>query len=168
MHDASLCGSSAGAQQSCGRHRALSDTCCQQYGHPAHTYRRGVQERLEVSNVCELPHEHATARTMHVSIAVSPDRGMCKHVVRRGAGETAGTMLIEIEAKNIFFLGQGRPTAPYVTAPTASQLPCLPASSTRRRYGNEHHRPSRIFNTTRHSLSVWSSLSVSVYVLGGL
>ena len=91
MHDASLCGSSAGAQQSCGRHRALSDTCCQQYGHPAHTYRRGVQERLEVSNVCELPHEHATERTMHVSIAVSSDRGMCKHVVRRRAGETAGT-----------------------------------------------------------------------------
>jgi hypothetical protein len=104
MHDASLCGSSAGAQQSCGRHRALSDTCCQQYGHPAHTYRLGVQERLEVSNVCELPHEHATASTMHVSIAVSSDRGMYKHVVRRGAWAITGTMMIEIEVN--FFLGQ--------------------------------------------------------------
>ena len=51
-----------------------------------------------MSNVCELPHEYATARTMHVSIAVSSDRGMCKHVVRRGAGATAGTMMIEIES----------------------------------------------------------------------
>ena len=61
-----------------------------------------------MSNVCELPHEHATASTMHVSIAVSSDRGMCKHVVRRGAWAITGTMMIEIEV-NFFFLGQGRP-----------------------------------------------------------
>ena len=35
----------------------------------AGTYR--VRERLEVNNVCELPHENAMAHTMHVSIAVS-------------------------------------------------------------------------------------------------
>ena len=57
-----------------------------------------------MSNVCELPHEHATASTMHVSIAVSSDRGMCKHVVRRGAGAITGTMMIEIEA--VFFFGK--------------------------------------------------------------
>ena len=60
-----------------------------------------------MSNVCELPHEHATARTMHVSIAVSSDRGMCKQVVRRGAGATAGTMMIEIEL--FFFSRAGEP-----------------------------------------------------------
>ena len=94
-----------------------------------------------MSNVCELPHEYATARTMHVSIAVSSDRGMCKHVVRRGAGATAGTMMIEID---VFFSRPGqtiiRPTAPSVTAPTASQLPCLPASSTRQ----THYSPSSL------------------------
>ena len=60
-----------------------------------------------MSNVCELPHEYATATTMHVSIAVSSDRGMCKQVVRRGAGATAGTMMIEID---LFFFFSGRGT----------------------------------------------------------
>ena len=64
-----------------------------------------------MSNVCELPHEHATACTMHVSIAVSSDRGMCKHVVRRGAGAITGTMMIEIEA-GFFFRQVYQPSQP--------------------------------------------------------
>ena len=59
-----------------------------------------------MSNVCELSHEYTTASTMHVSIAVSSDRGMCKHVVRRGAGAITGTMMIEIEVN--FFSRPGQ------------------------------------------------------------
>ena len=41
----------------------------------AGTYR--VRERLEVNNICELPHENAMARTKHVSIA-GVVRGICE------------------------------------------------------------------------------------------
>ena len=55
-----------------------------------------AMERLEVNNVCELPHANAIARTMHVRNAVSSER-VCVIVVRPGAWPKGCTMMIEIE-----------------------------------------------------------------------
>ena len=63
----------------------------------AGTYR--VRERLEVNNVCELPHANAIARTMHVRNAVSSER-VCVIVVRPGAWPKGCTMMMEIESQS--------------------------------------------------------------------
>ena len=55
-----------------------------------------AMERLEVNDVCELPHANAIARTMHVRIAVSSE-SVCVIVVRPGGWPKGGTMMIEIE-----------------------------------------------------------------------